>query len=48
MIRDDINDYGVEFLTPLDPSLRSVMGQRMELSFYDAKIINLVYCSGRY
>ena len=41
-------DEGPDFFTPLDPSLKSVMGQRMELSFYDVKIINLVYCSGMY
>ena len=32
----------------LDSRLQRVLGQRLEMSFYDVKLANLAYCSGRY
>ena len=32
----------------LDSRLQRVLGQRLEMSFYDVKLANLAYCSGTY
>lgn len=34
--------------TTNDPTQLNTIGQRLELSFYDAKIINIEYCNGRF
>lgn len=33
-------------IKPLDSTLISVLGQRTEISFYDALLVNKAYCSG--
>jgi hypothetical protein len=34
--------------TTNDPTQLNTIGQRLELSFYDAKIVNIEYCNGRF
>lgn len=39
-------DY--RMLRPLDISRANYIGQHSEISFYDAKMINMIYCGGTY
>ena len=46
--RQDASKNKKNTLTALDPLLQSKMGQRLGISYLDAKTINLVYCNGTY
>lgn len=34
-------------MTPVDATKLTTMGQDGEISFYDAKVVNLAYCAGK-
>jgi len=39
---------GKRTIEPLDPLYKQTIGQRVQLSFLDTKLLNLAYCSGQF